>query len=291
MTERAVPTSFVLAHADALSQLLRQLGDELNDDMMLWEPVPGCWSIRRQPDGAWHYDWTPDPAIAPFTTIAWRLAHIGQSLAAHARRLFGRGEFAYDTYEPAGDLAGAMHFVRDGFEHWRAGIAACGEELPEALARETISFNTHHFRHAAEILTVRDLYRASRPLDGDPFVDACLRGDTERVNALAKEDASSVASLAAQHEDLVTAVARMGRWDLVRVLLALGFAPDPADGATALHYAAACGPVSCIRVLLEHGADPGRRDPVWNSIPRGWAEYFGHAEAVDYLASVSARDN
>jgi hypothetical protein len=62
--------------------LLRRL-DGLDDQEYLWEPVDGCWSVRRRPDGHWTPDlgprgstWTPeDPP--PVTTIAWRLWHLG----------------------------------------------------------------------------------------------------------------------------------------------------------------------------------------------------------------------
>ena len=44
----------------------------------LWEPVPGCWSIRPTgPGGRGEFEqaW-PDPEPALVTTIAWRLSHL-----------------------------------------------------------------------------------------------------------------------------------------------------------------------------------------------------------------------
>src|SRR5690349_5344942 len=50
--------------------------DGLTDDEYLWEPVPGCWSVRRRGAG-WFVERThPAPTPPPVTTIAWRLAHL-----------------------------------------------------------------------------------------------------------------------------------------------------------------------------------------------------------------------
>src|SRR5918997_1403799 len=58
----------------------------LTDDEYFWEPVPGCWSVRRRDDGTWSMDWEwPTPTPPPVTTIAWRLAHMGiQTLGIRA---------------------------------------------------------------------------------------------------------------------------------------------------------------------------------------------------------------
>ncbi len=176
-----------------------------------------------------------------------------------------------------------MRFVTTSFQSWRAGIAASGQTLPEAAASEAISLNTHHFRHAAEILTIRDLYRAVRPLDPDPLVDACLRGDEERIDALLEHSPPTP-----QHEGLVTTIARMGHWHLMAKLLQRGFPPAGSSGASALHHAAANAPLECVRTLVEHGADVNAKDPEWSATPLGWAEYFGRAQAADYLRPLTS---
>jgi hypothetical protein len=64
-------------------RLLRRL-DGLTDEEYLWEPVADCWNVRLV-DGEWrgdvnqagtHYALTTPQ---PFTTIAWRLWHLGAS--------------------------------------------------------------------------------------------------------------------------------------------------------------------------------------------------------------------
>src|SRR3954462_708556 len=67
----------------------------LGDEEYFWEPVAGCWSLRQVGDGRWQLDGDggggPDPDPLPVTTIAWRLGHIGGTLAGFARMRFGDG--------------------------------------------------------------------------------------------------------------------------------------------------------------------------------------------------------
>lgn len=57
----------------------------LSDDEYLWEPVADCWNVRQQGDGSWAGDVAADgthfsrSTPPPFTTIAWRLWHLGAS--------------------------------------------------------------------------------------------------------------------------------------------------------------------------------------------------------------------
>ncbi|HEV2779634.1 MAG TPA: ankyrin repeat domain-containing protein [Actinophytocola sp.] len=92
---------------------------------------------------------------------------------------------------------------------------------------------------------------------------------------------------------LAWAAAR-GEAEAVRRLLALGADPDRRGtfggpthgrGVTALHLAAQDGHVEVIRVLLDAGADPAVRDEVYDSAPSGWADHFGHSDAVELLAA------
>jgi len=75
------------AHEDELKTLKWQFGltwqlanyhiPELTDQMCFWEPVPGCWSVRKSADGRWLPDWSdkePDPP--PVVTIGWLTWHL-----------------------------------------------------------------------------------------------------------------------------------------------------------------------------------------------------------------------
>ena len=60
-----------LAHGPSL--------ETLTDEEYLWEPVPGCWSIRPTgPGGRGEFESWPAPEPAPVTTIAWRLSHLAE---------------------------------------------------------------------------------------------------------------------------------------------------------------------------------------------------------------------
>jgi hypothetical protein len=56
---------------------LRPRLEGLTDAEYVWEPVGGCWPLRRQKSGTWVLDgkW-PEPSPPPVTTIAWRLVHV-----------------------------------------------------------------------------------------------------------------------------------------------------------------------------------------------------------------------
>lgn len=275
------PTAILLADTDLMFRAVLDTIDGLTTEEFLWEPVDGCWSIRASPEGGYVQDWMPAPVVAPFTTIAWRVAHIGQSLAAHAFRLFRSGSFSYATYRPSGSVEGERAFLKGSFLLWRRGIEACAEFTPTHVA-EVLSFNHHHLGHAKEVDAIRQLYRARRPLDDDPVVDACLRGDATRVASLLEGSDVRQAALT-RHPNLVLATATIGRWPVVAVLLEHGWPPDSDSGATALHHAAAGGDPAIVSLLLEHGADPSRRDPQWDATPRGWAEYFNNARTMENL--------
>jgi hypothetical protein len=61
-----------------------------DDDEYFWEPVAGCWSLRRQTDGSWALDGDDGASVGadpPLTTIAWRVNHLAPGTFAH--RLFG----------------------------------------------------------------------------------------------------------------------------------------------------------------------------------------------------------
>ena len=70
---------------------LRPRLEGLTDDEYFWEPVPGCWNLRRRTDGTWALDTQdPEPEPPPVTTIAWRIVHIGaHNIATRVSAFFG----------------------------------------------------------------------------------------------------------------------------------------------------------------------------------------------------------
>lgn len=146
----------------------------LTDDEYFWEPVDGCWTVRPAGDGRFTIDWAwPAPEPPPFTTIAWRLCHIGSSvLGLRANAHFGDGALTIDRIQWPGTAADAIAFVEAGYAAWRQGLAGldeaglsrpCGPaEGPYAeypFAALVLHINREVIHHAAEIALLRDLYR------------------------------------------------------------------------------------------------------------------------------------
>jgi hypothetical protein len=157
-----------LAHGPSL--------ETLTDEEYLWEPVPGCWSIRPTGPGGrgvFEQAW-PDPEPAPVTTIAWRLSHLavgvfGLRVSGH----FGDGSLTHDNAErPLTAREGVAYFT-DQARQWSSHIGRLDEQglarpvgEPEAyldapMASLVLHVNREALHHLAEVSLLRDLYRAT----------------------------------------------------------------------------------------------------------------------------------
>jgi hypothetical protein len=158
--------------------------ETLTDDEYLWEPVEGCWNIRpradtrtKMPAGAgdlvldFEY---PEPSPPPVTTIAWRLGHVtigvfAQRNASH----FGGPPASYDTVVWPGDARSALAALDDAYTRWVTGVRSLDADgLARAVgpaegpfadlpyADLVLHINREAIHHLAEVLVLRDLYRA-----------------------------------------------------------------------------------------------------------------------------------
>jgi hypothetical protein len=149
----------------------------LTDEEYLWEPVPGCWSIRQTGHGSYAADWaSPPPEPPPFTTIAWRLAHIaGPVLGFRASSHFGDGSLTLATMPWPATAADALAFLERSYRAWQTGVAALDEaglarpvgpaEGPFAeypMAALILHITREVIHHGAEVALLRDLYRDTR---------------------------------------------------------------------------------------------------------------------------------
>jgi DinB superfamily len=124
-----VATSVASAFDHAWDRLLGRL-DGLGDEEYFWEPVEGCWSVRRADDGRWRIDGDggdvsagPAPDPAPVTTIAWRIGHIGLTFIGFGDRLFADGKITLADVEFAPSAAAARAFLdRIYHGYWRDRI-------------------------------------------------------------------------------------------------------------------------------------------------------------------------
>ncbi|AXE24401.1 DinB family protein [Streptomyces globosus] len=160
----------------------------LTDGEWLWEPVPGCWSVRRRTDGPgpratalagcgpWGRDAAayPHPWPPPFTTLAWRLSHLAEMLALRADHTAGSRSLTRDRHPVAGGAADAVAAFEAGAAAWRDALLGVdeaaldtvgyctyphGSDAEEPFADIVWWVNQELLHHGAEIALLRDLYR------------------------------------------------------------------------------------------------------------------------------------
>lgn len=148
---------------------LRPRLDGLTDDEYFWQPVPDCWTVH--PNGSIDFTYPP-PQPEPFTTIAWRLAHVIVGvLAMRNHSHFGGAPADYLSWHYALDARTALDQLDDAYAGWIAGVRGlddaalaqpCGPaEGPYAelsMATLVLHINREVIHHGAEIACIRDLY-------------------------------------------------------------------------------------------------------------------------------------
>jgi hypothetical protein len=159
----------------------------LTDDEYLWEPVPGCWSLRPRDeatsamaagagDTVADFEY-PDPDPAPFTTIAWRMGHISIGvLGERAANHFGEpGTVEYPTTDWPLTAAGGLELLDRHYEAWTSGVKSLGDEglarpcgplegpfADYPMAALVLHISREVIHHGSELCVIRDLYRSSR---------------------------------------------------------------------------------------------------------------------------------
>ncbi len=268
----------------------------LTDDEYLWEPAPGCWSIRPGADGRWVADGIrPEPEPAPFTTIAWRLWHLidmyGEDRAPRWLDVPAQGPpIGLDDPDgaPPATATEAVALLERAHDRWDAHLQLVSDDqLDEPIGpvggpyaeRKRTSYVLHMLdefvHHGAEIALLRDLWRwQPGRLDDDPLLERVTRGDLAVLDEVG--DAPSA--------ELVDRAAAYDRWELVLGLVERG-ASLSSSGRTALHLAAGAGEVEVVRALLDHGADPTATDPQFHATPLQWAEFLRQPAVVELLQS------
>jgi hypothetical protein len=183
IAQRELAALFEYAHGRLLARL-----DGLTDDEHLWEPVDGCWSVRLADDGTWRPDLGPggnqfteqDPP--PFTTVAWRLWHLGAdpqpSWPPHGAgdaATYAQRYFAGPVSSPVG-AATAAEAIRLVDANWAPvpgevlGFAEddlfaplgpiAGPYADATLFGLLLHVADELVHHGAEVGVLRDLYRA-----------------------------------------------------------------------------------------------------------------------------------
>jgi hypothetical protein len=166
------------AHGRILGRL-----EGISSEEFYWEPVPGCWSVRAGEDGVFRAEKTyPDPKPTPFTTIAWRVWHIGGDCMLSYSDRFWEGRDR-DVREWPGKPEAALAELDREWDRFRAHVAAMDDAAlarPLGPAGGPYANDSFHalvlhaldevIHHGAEIAVIRDLYRASEA--GTAWADA-----------------------------------------------------------------------------------------------------------------------
>ena len=148
---------------------LRPRLEGLTDDEYFWEPVPGCWTLH--PDGSIDFSYPP-PQPEPFTTIAWRLAHVIVGvLAMRNHSHFGGPPADYQSWPYARDARTALDQLDGAYANWITGVRGLDDAAPArpcgpaegpyadfSMATLVLHINREVIHHGAEIACIRDLY-------------------------------------------------------------------------------------------------------------------------------------
>ena len=146
------------------------------DDEYFWEPVQECWTVRDRGDGTYVADtaWPP-PQPAPFTTVAWRLAHLTDCYGADRNgRLMGV-TLGPAVLDPEGARAptaeAALDLLERAHGRWRAHLTAtpatavggrlgpvAGPYSEGTVAGFVLHMIDEFIHHGAELALLRDLY-------------------------------------------------------------------------------------------------------------------------------------
>ena len=132
-------------------------------------------------------------------------------------------------------------------------------------------------------------------------VDVLLAaGASDLVQAAAAGDVTGALTLGTSEVDRVAALrtaAAHGRLNVIDQLIAAGTPVDGVDrdGSTALHEAAFSGRADSVTRVLQHGADPMRRDTRFGSTPLRWCQHQraeigpgkGHDAVEDVLRPIT----
>ncbi|MFD4247141.1 DinB family protein [Streptomyces sp. NPDC058525] len=160
----------------------------MTGEEFLWEPVGGCWSVRRRTEGpgpratllAGTGDWGrdaakyPHPWPPPFTTIAWRLSHLSEMLTLRADHTAGSRTRTRDDYPVSGNVEEAVAAFDTAADAWRKALLSVddaaldtvgyctyphGSDAEEPFIDIAWWVNQEVLHHGAEIALLRDLHR------------------------------------------------------------------------------------------------------------------------------------
>ncbi|HEY6593854.1 MAG TPA: DinB family protein [Asanoa sp.] len=156
--------------------------DGLTDVEFLWEPVPGCWTLRQHAtaDGGWLLDYDePPPEPPPLTTIAWRLLHLANGNWIYWEHAFGPGARMFTDLVMPRSADEARRYWRDSRAPITAWLEAASDEAleelrpshdgePRTAGEVLLILVDEQVHHGAEIALMRDWYRVQASPAANP---------------------------------------------------------------------------------------------------------------------------
>ncbi|MFC1405009.1 MULTISPECIES: DinB family protein [Streptacidiphilus] len=151
----------------------------LTDAEYLWEPVASCMTLRPAADGSFRAD--PRPGAedgdgdkagpAPFTTIGWRVWHIGADCLRSYGRFFGDEPLGDDRHLWPGTAAEGVALMSRDWARFRGQVEALGDQgLLQPMGPRAGAYSHESYlllalhaldevaHHGAELGVLRDLY-------------------------------------------------------------------------------------------------------------------------------------
>ena len=170
-----VAVALLESQLDEAYRFIRAIVEDLSEDEFWWEPVASVWTVRKDSTGRWSADYPepPHPVPAPFTTIAWRLVHVGECKLMYHEYAYGPGKLSWPTLDSTHTAKDAIAALEQGHELLHADLARLADDDLEAQVKTNWGelwparqiFTTminHDFQHGGEIGVLRDLYRETR---------------------------------------------------------------------------------------------------------------------------------
>jgi ankyrin repeat protein len=150
----------------------------------------------------------------------------------------------------------------------------------------------HALRAGNQRLADDLLQRGADRIELDPvetFAQLCIAGRAGEARARLAQDPTLLDRMGhlGRMDMLHRAVGRK-QHDAVRLIVGLGvdvngIVHGTGLDRTPLHNAAAFGDLDLVKLLIELGADPARRDSTYDAMPIGWAAYGRQRDTVMYL--------
>ncbi len=146
----------------------------LTDELCLWEPAPGAWTVRRGRDGKWRPDWSePEPDPSPGASVGWISWHLGWWWSEMLDHALGRRPPPREEVFWPGSATAAVDWITGLHDRWRDFLDGCSEPdldepfpfpwpEPRPLAVAAGWVNAELMKNLAEIGVLRHTWQARR---------------------------------------------------------------------------------------------------------------------------------